>query len=114
MDITNSPHVVIFRPLIARMRAQGHEVTVTAREFAQTIGLLERFGIDHVSVGAHGGRLERGQGAGDGRPLGGPGAAGPARAASTWPWRTAAPTSRWRRAWRASPRSRCSTTSTRR
>lgn len=61
MDITNSPHVVIFRPLIARMRAQGHEVTVTAREFAQTIGLLERFGIDHVSVGAHGGGSSAGK-----------------------------------------------------
>ena len=55
IDVTNSPHVVIFRPLIARMRARGIEVTVTAREFAQTIGLLERFGIEHVSVGAHGG-----------------------------------------------------------
>jgi hypothetical protein len=55
VDITNSPHVVIFRPLIARLRARGHEVTVTAREFAQTTGLLERFGIEHRLVGAHGG-----------------------------------------------------------
>jgi predicted glycosyltransferase len=55
VDITNSPHAVIFRPLIARMRARGHEVTVTARDFAQTLGLLERFGIAHAVVGAHGG-----------------------------------------------------------
>ena len=55
VDITNSPHVVIFRPLIARLLARGHEVTVTAREFAQTLGLLERFGISHIVVGAHGG-----------------------------------------------------------
>jgi uncharacterized protein len=55
VDVTNSPHVVIFRPLIARMRARGHEVTVTSREFAQTIGLLERYGIEHVPVGPHGG-----------------------------------------------------------
>ena len=61
MDITNSPHVVIFRPLIARLRARGCEVTVTAREFAQTIGLLERFGIEHTSVGAHGGGSTRGK-----------------------------------------------------
>jgi predicted glycosyltransferase len=61
IDITNSPHVVIFRPIIARMRARGHEVTVTAREFAQTIGLLERFGIEHVSVGAHGGASRAGK-----------------------------------------------------
>jgi predicted glycosyltransferase len=61
IDITNSPHVVIFRPIIARVRARGHEVTVTAREFAQTIGLLERFGIEHVSVGAHGGASRAGK-----------------------------------------------------
>jgi uncharacterized protein len=50
---------VIFRPLIARLRARGHEVTVTAREFAQTVGLLERFGIEHTVVGAHGGGARR-------------------------------------------------------
>jgi predicted glycosyltransferase len=55
VDLTNSPHVVIFRPLIARLRARGHEVTVTARDFAQTLGLLERYGIEHLRVGAHGG-----------------------------------------------------------
>ena len=55
VDVTNSPHVVIFRPLIARLREAGHEVTVTAREFAQTLGLLDRFGIDHTVIGAHGG-----------------------------------------------------------
>jgi len=55
VDLTNSPHVVIFRPLIARLRARGHEVTVTARDFAQTLGLLERYGIAHTVVGAHGG-----------------------------------------------------------
>jgi predicted glycosyltransferase len=30
-------------------------VTVTARAFAQTLGLLERYGIPHTVVGAHGG-----------------------------------------------------------
>lgn len=55
IDLTNSPHVVIFRPLIERMRARGHTVTVTARDFAQTLGLLERYGIEHRVFGAHGG-----------------------------------------------------------
>jgi predicted glycosyltransferase len=61
IDVTNSPHVVIFRPLIDRLRARGHEVTVTSREFAQTIGLLARFGIPHTPVGAHGGGSRRGK-----------------------------------------------------
>jgi predicted glycosyltransferase len=61
VDVTNSPHVVIFRPLIARMRARGHRVTVTSRDFAQTIGLLDRFGIPHTPFGAHGGGGLRGK-----------------------------------------------------
>jgi predicted glycosyltransferase len=45
--------------LIARLEARGHEVTVTSREFAQTVGLLDRFGIPHQVVGAHGGASRR-------------------------------------------------------
>jgi uncharacterized protein len=58
VDLTNSPHVLVMRPLIAAMRADGHEVEVTARDFAQTLPLLERFGIEHTAIGRHrGGRL---------------------------------------------------------
>ncbi|MCB0872539.1 MAG: DUF354 domain-containing protein [Actinobacteria bacterium] len=60
-DLTNSPHVVIFAPFIRRLRDRGHEVTVTARDFAQTLGLLERFGIEHSVFGAHGGASSRGK-----------------------------------------------------
>jgi predicted glycosyltransferase len=46
------------RPLIEAMRADGHEVEVTARDFAQTLQLLERFGMEHTRIGRHrGGRL---------------------------------------------------------
>ena len=58
VDLTNSPHVLVLRPIVAALRAQGHEVRITARDFAQTLGLLERFGIEHTVVGRHrGGRL---------------------------------------------------------
>ncbi|MEA2443037.1 MAG: uncharacterized protein QOJ12_329 [Thermoleophilales bacterium] len=58
VDLTNSPHVLVMRPLIERMRAAGHEVEITARDFAQTLQLLERFGMDHTAIGQHrGGRL---------------------------------------------------------
>jgi uncharacterized protein len=53
VDLTNSPHVLVLRPIVAALRAQGHEVQVTARDFAQTLGLLERFGIEHTVVGHH-------------------------------------------------------------
>jgi predicted glycosyltransferase len=58
VDLTNSPHVLVLRPIVAALRAQGHEVQITARDFAQTLGLLERFEIEHTVVGHHrGGRL---------------------------------------------------------
>lgn len=53
IDLTNSPHVLVMRPVIERLRAQGHEVEVTARDFAQTLGLLQRFQIDHTAIGRH-------------------------------------------------------------
>jgi predicted glycosyltransferase len=53
VDLTNSPHVLVLRPIVAALRAQGHEVSITARDFAQTLGLLERFGIGHTVVGRH-------------------------------------------------------------
>jgi uncharacterized protein len=56
IDITNSPHVPFFRPLIRLLEEDGHEVDVTARAFAQTEQLLELHGIDATIVGAHGGR----------------------------------------------------------
>jgi len=55
VDLTNSPHVLVFRPLIALLRERGHEVEVTAREYAQTMQLLELHGIEATVVGRHGG-----------------------------------------------------------
>jgi uncharacterized protein len=58
IDLTNSPHVLVMRPVIERLRADGHEVRVTARDFAQTIELCERLGLAHTQIGHHrGGRL---------------------------------------------------------
>jgi predicted glycosyltransferase len=53
IDLTNSPHVLVMRPVIERLHADGHEVSVTARDFAQTIALCERFGIAHTAIGQH-------------------------------------------------------------
>jgi predicted glycosyltransferase len=53
IDLTNSPHVLVMRPLIERLRADGHEVRVTARDFAQTVELCERFEIAHTVIGHH-------------------------------------------------------------
>jgi predicted glycosyltransferase len=53
--MTAPAHPVVFRPIIRLLRDAGHEVEVTARDYAQTIPLLQRLGIDHVAVGRHGG-----------------------------------------------------------
>ncbi len=53
IDFTNSPHVLVLAPVIADLRARGHEVQVTARDFAQTLGLCERFGIGYTALGRH-------------------------------------------------------------
>ena len=58
IDLTNSPHVLVMRPVIEVLRARGDELRVTARDFAQTVALCERFGIEHEVIGRHrGGRL---------------------------------------------------------
>ena len=61
IDLTNSPHVLFFRPIIRRLEDQGVPVTVTARDFAQTLGLLELYGIPHTVIGRHGGAAVAGK-----------------------------------------------------
>jgi predicted glycosyltransferase len=55
IDITASAHPLVFRPIIRRLRDAGHEVEVTARDYAQTLELLKMHGIEHVALGRHGG-----------------------------------------------------------
>jgi uncharacterized protein len=53
IDLTNSPHVLVMRPVIELLREDGHDVRVTARDFAQTLGLLRRLQIPHTAIGRH-------------------------------------------------------------
>ncbi len=58
VDLTNSPHVIVLRPIIERLRARGHEVEITARDFAQTLELCGRLGLAPTVIGRHrGGRV---------------------------------------------------------
>ena len=56
IDMTASAHVLVFRPLIEIMRGRGDEVEITARDYAQTLQLLEQHGLEAEVVGRHGGR----------------------------------------------------------
>lgn len=53
VDLTNSPHVLVLRPVVERLRAQGADVQVTARDFAQTVELAERHGLGATVIGRH-------------------------------------------------------------
>jgi predicted glycosyltransferase len=48
-------HVLVLRPIIERLRAAGHEVTVTSREYTQTQELLALHHMEHTPIGRHGG-----------------------------------------------------------
>jgi predicted glycosyltransferase len=61
VDCTAAAHPLVLRPIIERLEAAGHEVEVTAREYGQTEGILERLGIPYTSVGAHGGASTAGK-----------------------------------------------------
>jgi uncharacterized protein len=55
VDCTAAAHPLVLRPIIERLQARGDEVFVTAREYGQTEGVLERLGIPYTSVGRHAG-----------------------------------------------------------
>ncbi|MDQ2983159.1 MAG: DUF354 domain-containing protein [Actinomycetota bacterium] len=55
VDMTNTAHPVILRPLVELLEADGHEVEITARGFSGTLELLDDWGHDYEAVGRHGG-----------------------------------------------------------
>ena len=54
-DITNTPHVHFFAPIIGHLK-QEHEIIVTARDFSETLPLLKFYGIDYILTGSHKGK----------------------------------------------------------
>jgi uncharacterized protein len=53
--------VLVFRPLIALLRERGDAVEITARDYAQTLQLLELHGLEATVLGHHGGRSRVGK-----------------------------------------------------
>ena len=56
IDLANSPHVPFFKALAKRFTDRGHEIEITAREFAETVPLAQAAGFTAHVVGAHAGR----------------------------------------------------------
>lgn len=55
LDLANSPHVHILKPIATELEHRGHEIVVTLRDFAQTVELAERLDLSGPIVGRHGG-----------------------------------------------------------
>jgi predicted glycosyltransferase len=55
IDLANSPHVPFFHALIPEFTARGHQVELTARDFAQTVELATKAGMMAHVIGGHGG-----------------------------------------------------------
>jgi uncharacterized protein len=53
IDLTNSPHVLVMRPVVRALERRGAEVLVTARDFAQTLDLCQRHGLACEPIGRH-------------------------------------------------------------
>jgi predicted glycosyltransferase len=62
VDCTAAAHPLVLRPIVERLEGRGHEVLVTAREYGQTLGILDRLGIPYTAVGGHGGASKLGKG----------------------------------------------------
>lgn len=55
IDFTNSAHVLVLRPLVELLEADGHEVELTARPLSHTLEMLDDWGHPYVALGRHGG-----------------------------------------------------------
>jgi uncharacterized protein len=55
VDLTNTAHVLVLKPLVELLEADGHEVEITARPLSHTLELLEDWGHPHTTLGRHGG-----------------------------------------------------------
>ncbi|MFN8162965.1 MAG: DUF354 domain-containing protein [Solirubrobacterales bacterium] len=61
VDCTAAAHPLVLRPIVERLEARGHSVFITAREYGQTLGILDRLGLAYTVVGEHGGASKLGK-----------------------------------------------------
>ncbi len=61
LDLANSPHVRVLEPVVNRLRSDGHEVLLTARDHAQTLELARARWpeVELVGDASPGGRLAK-------------------------------------------------------
>lgn len=55
IDLATPPQVIFFRPILNWIDRKGHELLITAQDYAQTIPLAERYNLPVNRIGQHGG-----------------------------------------------------------
>jgi uncharacterized protein len=55
VDLTNTAHVLVLRPLVEILEGDGHEVEITARPLSHTLELLDDWGHAYTALGSYGG-----------------------------------------------------------
>ena len=55
VDLTNTAHVLVLRPLVELLEGDGHEVELTARPLSHTLELLDDWGHPYTALGHYGG-----------------------------------------------------------
>jgi uncharacterized protein len=55
-DISNAPHINLFKDLIKELQSEGHEIVVTCRPLSNTVSLLDLHKIKYTIVGKHYGK----------------------------------------------------------
>ena len=55
IDITNTPQVNVLLPVIKHLGSK-HELIITARDFSETVPLLNKYGIQHTTIGEYKGK----------------------------------------------------------
>jgi predicted glycosyltransferase len=61
VDLTNTAHVLVLRPLVELLERDGHDVEVTARPLSHTLELLDAWGHPYTALGEHGGARRAGK-----------------------------------------------------
>src|SRR2546423_8093792 len=61
IDLANSPHCPFVHALIPEFTSRGHQIEITARDFAKTVELATKAGMMPHVIGGHGGGTFRGK-----------------------------------------------------
>jgi predicted glycosyltransferase len=61
IDLTNTAHVLVLRPIVELLERAGHEVRLTARPLSHTLELLDEWGHPYTALGRHGGASRLGK-----------------------------------------------------